>query len=326
MTLTTIAILIGGLIMVIWGSDLLVDGASDIARRSGLSEFLIGMTIVGIGTSTPEMVVSLISALRGHTDMSIGNIVGSNIFNTNLILGVTALILPLAITRNNLRRDIPINIFATLMLIFLGMKSSIFGIGSNTLTRIDGAIMLVCFALYLYYSFKWGKADGQHEVEESEIAQQKSHRSVIVPILMVAGGLVCLIAGGELFINGATALAKHFGWSDKFIGITILAGGTSLPELATCVVAAFKKKGQLALGNIIGSNIANILLILGSSAIIRPLQMANITGIDLGFLMLSALFLLAAAYTVSKNKLDRVEAVGLLAMEAVYMYLLIKAL
>lgn len=324
MTFTTIAILIGGLIMVVWGSDILVDGASDIARRSGLSEFLIGMTIVGIGTSTPEMVVSFLSAVRGQTDMSIGNIVGSNIFNTNLILGLTAIILPLTITRNNIRRDIPINIFATILLIFLGMKSSIFGIGSNTLTRIDGAIMLICFGLYLFYSFKWGKADIQQE--ESGSVQRKSVRPVVVPILMVVGGLACLIAGGELFIDGATALARHFGWSDKFIGITILAGGTSLPELATCIVAAFKKKGQLALGNIIGSNISNILLILGGAALIRPLQMTNITGIDLGFLLLSALFLLAAAYTFCKNKLDRIEGVALIAIEGVYMYLLINAL
>lgn len=321
MSFYTILLLILGVVLVVAGSNYLVDGASDIARRSGLSEFVIGLTIVGIGTSTPEMVVSFLSSWRGNADMSVGNIVGSNIFNTYLILGITAVILPMAITAENIRRDIPLNILAATLLVCLGMNKFLFGIGENELSRLDGAIMLVCFALYLYSCFRYGASHPSEPEEEI-----KHYKSVAVPIVMVIGGLAALIFGGRMFVDNATVLARHFGWSDKFIAITILAGGTSLPELATCVVAAFKKKGQLALGNIIGSNISNILLILGGSALIHPLRLSGINPVDMGFVLLSTLFLLAAYFTFDKHKLDRTEGIALLALEGVYAYLLISAL
>ncbi len=316
--LLNIAILILGLALVVFGSEWLVDGASDVARRSGISEFVIGLTIVGIGTSTPEMVVSFIGAIQGNADISIGNIIGSNIFNTLMILGCTALILPLTISEHAIKRDIPINLGVTLLLILLGCCNPGF---ENTLSRVDGAIMLLLFAAYLYMSFKEGREPDSGE--ETGDTTHKSYSHKAIPITMIIVGLASLIAGGRLFVNSAVEIAHALGWSDKFIGITILAGGTSLPELATCVVAAFKKKGQLALGNILGSNISNILLILGGSALIHPLSMENISTVDLGTLFLSALLIFVSYYTFVKKKLGRVEAVCLLLMEAAYMYTLI---
>lgn len=318
--LTSIAILVFGLALVVFGSDYLVDGASDIARRSGLSEFVIGLTIVGIGTSTPEMVVSFLSAFRGQADMALGNVVGSNIFNTFLILGITALILPLDITSRTVKRDIPINIFATLLLIALSLDNTIWAQDKDCLGRIDGAIMLLMFAAYMYLSFKEGKNDVSQKQEASH------YKSVWIPIAMVIGGLAALIFGGRLFVDGGTGIAHRLGWSDKFIAITILAAGTSLPELATCVVAAIKKKGQLALGNIIGSNISNILLILGGSAMIHPLALDQITAFDFASMLLGAIFLLVSYFTFTKKKLDRIEGACLLLMGAAYMYSLIRNL
>lgn len=310
-----ILILLGGLALILFGANWLVDGSSSIAKKFGISEFVIGLTIVGIGTSTPEMVVSFLSAFQGKADMAIGNIVGSNIFNTLMILGVTALIAPLTITKSNLKKDIPLNIFVTVLLILLGMNFTIFGLGQDQLSRIDGAILLAIFAWYLYTSFKSDTAD-----EDGEgIKEYKTGISV----LLIVAGLGALIAGGKLFVNSATELAKMFGVSDKFIAITVMAAGTSMPELATCVVAALKGRGQLALGNVLGSNISNILLILGGSALICPLSFGGMTYVDLGIVLVSAIFILASAYLFKKKQLDRFEGIVLLLMEAGYMWYLI---
>lgn len=310
-----ILILLGGLALILFGANWLVDGSSSIAKRFGISEFVIGLTIVGIGTSTPEMVVSFLSAFQGKADMAIGNIVGSNIFNTLMILGVTAMIAPLTITKSNLKKDIPLNIFVTVLLILLGMNFTIFGLGQDQLSRIDGAILLAIFAWYLYTSFKSDTAD-----EDGEgIKEYKTGISV----LLIVAGLGALIAGGKLFVNSATELAKMFGVSDKFIAITVMAAGTSMPELATCAVAALKGRGQLALGNVLGSNISNILLILGGSALINPLSFGGMTYVDLGVVLAGAIFILASAYMFKKKQLDRFEGIILLLMEAGYMWYLI---
>ena len=264
-----VLLLIGGLALIVFGADWLVDGASGIARRFGLSEFVIGLTIVGMGTSAPEMVVSFIGAFQGNADIAIGNVVGSNIMNTLLILGVTALILPMVITPSNWKRDIPMNILITVLLIVLGLEFTLFHFGTNGLSRWDGGILIALFIAYMVLSFKGNKPDE----EDSPVKQ----RSIWMCILLIVAGIAGLAFGGKLFVNNATELARALGVSDKFIAITILAGGTSMPELATCVVAAAKKKGQLALGNIIGSNVFNILLILGGSALISPLSFDHIT-------------------------------------------------
>lgn len=314
-----ILILIAGLLLILFGANYLVDGASSIAKRFGLSEFIIGVTIVGIGTSAPEMVVSFISAFQGKAEMAIGNIVGSNIFNTAMILGITAIISPLLITKSNLKKDIPLNILVTVLLIVLGLNFTFTGLGKDQLSRIDGIILLGIFAWYLWSSFRSDSADDE---EESEI----KNYSIGLSVLMIVGGLAGLICGGKLFVNAATEIAKIFGVSDKFIAITVMAAGTSMPELATCVVAALKGRGQLALGNILGSNISNILLILGGSALISPLSFTGMSVVDLGMVLTCSVFILASAYLFKKKKLDRFEGIILLLLEAGYMWYLISTI
>lgn len=310
--LLEIVLLIAGLALIVFGAEWLVDGASSVARKAGISEFVIGLTIVGFGTSCPELVVSLTGALQGNADVAVGNVVGSNLFNTLLILGVTALISPLVITRNNARRDIPITLLATIILVVMSLLG-------NNITRFEGAIMLILFALYIYSCFK---TDTGLDDEEDSLKKEKT---VFISIIFILAGLAGLIFGGQLFVDNATLLAKQLGVSDKVIAITLLAGGTSLPELATCVVAAVKGKGQLALGNILGSNVFNILLILGTSAAIVPLSTAAMGLVDLAVLLMSSLMLILWTVTGSKNKLDRWEAVLMVLMYLAYIaYLFVK--
>lgn len=318
--LIQIFILLGGLLLILLGANYLVDGSSSVAKKSGISEFVIGLTIVGIGTSTPEMVVSFLSSFQGKADMAIGNIVGSNIFNTMLILGVTALITPLAITRSNLKKDIPLNIAVTLLLILLGMNGTLFGLGEDVLSRWDGLVLMAIFVWYLWSSFR---SDDYSETEEEDTIIV---RNGLVSTVMIIGGLAGLIVGGRLFVNSATELAQMFGVSDKFIAITVMAAGTSMPELATCIVAAMKGRGQLALGNILGSNIANILLILGGAALINPLSFDGMTTVDLGAALVCAVFIYLSFYMFQKSKLDRAEGGILILMEAGYMWYLISNL
>lgn len=310
-------LLIVGLALVVLGADFLVDGASSIAKKFGVSDFVIGLTIVGMGTSAPEMVVSFIGALQGNGDIAIGNVIGSNIFNVFMILGATALILPMDITPMNRKKDIPLNIAITLIFIALGMSRTLFGIGDDVLGRMDGAILLVLFAAYIYMCFSF---DTANQTESSE--NEKVIKPALAAVLIVAG-LAGLVFGGRMFVNSATSIAKMLNVSDKLIAITILAGGTSMPELVTCIVAAFKKKGQLALGNILGSNVFNILLILGGSALIHPLSMAGMSYVDLGALLLSSLVIWASIHTNKKNQLDRADGLLLLILEAAYMTFLI---
>lgn len=312
-----ILILIVSLALIVYGANWLVDGASAIARRAGISEFVIGLTIVGFGTSCPELVVSLTGAIQGNSDVSVGNVVGSNIFNILLILGLTAIIAPVAVTDSNRKRDIPITLLVTFLLVFCGMSSSIAGIGScDNLSRIEGIVFLIIFAAYLYYCFKSDSGASDEDESGSKI------NSIWVAILLVAAGLAGLIFGGKFFVNSATAIAGMLGVSDKFIAITVLAGGTSLPELATCIVAAAKHKQQLALGNILGSNVFNILLILGASAVVSPLSLAGMNMIDIGTLLLSAVLIWLWTYTGRRDRIDRWEgAVLLLTFAAYYVYL-----
>lgn len=309
--------LITGLVLILLGANYLVDGSSSIAKKFGLSEFVIGLTIVGIGTSTPEMVVSFMSSIQDKATMAIGNIVGSNIINTLLILGVTAAISPLLITKDNIRKDIPLNIGVTLLLILLGMKNTIFGIGSNELSRWDGALFLIIFVIYMWKSFT-SKSTDQVGQEDEGIELYPNWMSVI----FIVSGLIGLIMGGKVFVTNAVRLAQEFNVSEKFIAITIMALGTSLPELATCIVAALKGRGQLALGNILGSNIFNIILILGGASLIRPLSYAGISIVDSVTLLLSSVMILLTAYTFKKNMIDRIEGLIFLGIEIVYIWYL----
>ncbi|MBR4809887.1 MAG: calcium/sodium antiporter [Bacteroidales bacterium] len=316
--ITDILLLIAGLLLIIFGADWLVDGASAIARKLHVSEFVIGLTIVGFGTSCPELVVSLTGAISGHADISVGNVIGSNIFNTLLILGVTALIAPIAITRNNRRRDIPITLFVTFLFAGIGMSHSLFGIGTGDgLSRIGGIAFLVLFALYMYSCFAFDDGNSGEEAPAKE-------KSVLLAVVLTLAGLAGLVFGGRWFVNSAVRIAGAIGVSDKFIAITLLAGGTSLPELAACTVAAIKKKGQLALGNILGSNIFNILLILGTAATVTPLSFTGISMVDVAALLTSIVLVWLTSYTFKKNMIDRWEgAIFLLAFAAYYVWLFI---
>ena len=233
-----------------------------------------------------------------------------------IVVGLTALLLPIGITRTNRRKDIPVNIGMVVLFILLGLKATLFGLGTDGLSRWDGAILLTAFVLYLWSCFR------QQEDLPSEEYPVKTVKPWLA-VLMIAGGLAALILGGRLFVNSAVALAKALHVSDKFIAVTILAGGTSLPELATCVVAAAKKKGQLALGNILGSNVFNILLILGGSALIHPLSFAGINFVDLGVLLASTLMLGTACLVGRRNEIDRLDGALFLLLFVAYMTYLI---
>ena len=306
----TLVLLVLGLALVVFGSDILVDGASTVARKLGISEFVIGLTIVGFGTSCPELVVSLNGAISGSADISIGNVLGSNIFNTLLILGITAVLRPIAISSENKRRDIPVLLAVTLLFICFCLKGSI--------GRIAGIGFLLLFAGYIVLSFKGNKG--------SEPVQEEGKTTPLwLSILMIAGGLAGLVIGGKLFVNNAVAIATAAGVSEKFIAVTLLAGGTSLPELMTCVVAAAKKKGQLALGNIVGSNVFNILLILGISGLIHPLDTSSLNYVDMATLTASVLALFIFANASKKSQLSKSAGISFLLMEVVYMiYLFLK--
>ncbi|MBQ9309970.1 MAG: calcium/sodium antiporter [Bacteroidales bacterium] len=300
-----------GLAMVVGGANVLIDGSSSLARRFGVSDFVIGLVIIGFGTSLPELVVSVTGALSRNSAIAIGNVVGSNIFNTLLILGLSALFAPVAISRKNKMRDIPIAILATFLVVFLGEFGG--------LSRVEGWVLLAIFAAYLIYTFRTDEPDS---AEASEIKEFPLWASS----LLIAGGLACLIFGGNLFVDSAVTLAKLLGVSDKFIAITVLAFGTSMPELVTTVVALSKHRSQMALGNILGSNIFNLLLILGVSAAICPMSFAGIDAIDITALLLSIILVWTGIYTGKKNLLDRFDASVMLLVFVGYMVKLFIAL
>ena len=297
--------IVAGLVLILVGSDWLVEGASGVARKYGISEFIIGMTIVGIGTSMPELVSSLISAIQGHGDMALGNVTGSNICNILLILGVTALISPIKYTRSNIRKDIPFAILVSLFLmVMLYNCFGLFGeMGTPGISRVDALYLLLIFAVFMIDSFKSAK-NGAEE-EDASVKPMPMGKAIIYVLLGLAG----LIFGGRVFVDHTVSIAERFHVSEAFISITLMAVGTSLPELATCAVAAMKGKNQLALGNVIGSNIFNITLIIGTSAAISPFEIQSISTVDMGMVIVVVVLLWLAAFTFKKKKLDRVEGV-----------------
>lgn len=307
--MTDILLLILGLGLILVGANYLIDGASAIAKRFGISDFIIGMTIVGIGTSTPEMVVSFISAAQGNADIAVGNIVGSNIFNILMILGVTAIILPLPLTGNNIKKDIPFALLAVFALIAAGADIMLDKAAANILSRTDGLLLLALFGVFMAYTI-YSAQSGTEAVKQTDSSNNGNvSKPVWIAALMVIGGLAGLVYGGDLFVASASSIAKMLGVSDAVIALTIMAGGTSLPELASCIAAALKKNSDLALGNVVGSNIANIFLILGGSSVIHPLNMNNMSVIDMGTLALATILLFITAFTFKKKTIDRAEGV-----------------
>ena len=270
------------------GADLLVDGASSLARRLGVSTLVIGLTIVAFGTSTPELFVNLFASFQGNSQIAIGNILGSNIANILLILGIAALIYPLKVTKGTVWKEIPLSLLAALMLFVMASDRLIDKGISDILTRSDGLALIAFFIIFLYYT--WGIA--KEKTEESSKSQTKTHSSLI-SALMILGGLVLLTLGGQVIINSAISLATAWGVSQAVIGLTIVAVGTSLPELATSAMAAYKRNADIAVGNIVGSNILNIFWILGLSSVIRPLPFSPQNSLDMGMVIFSTVLLFA---------------------------------
>ena len=293
------------------GADYLTEGAAAVARRMHIPEMIIGLTIVAAGTSAPELFVSVVSALKGTSDMAVGNVVGSNIMNTMLIVGVAAMVAPMNISKNTVKKDLPFTVAASMLLLFLAFD--------HFLGHVGGFMLLAGFALFMAYSI-YSASRSPEPDSNDQVAQMSKLKSAII----VLGGLLLLIVGSNVFVDHASQLAFSMGISEGVVGLTVVAGGTSLPELATTVVAARKGQSALAIGNVIGSNVFNILLILGLTATIHPLQIEGITTIDMAVMLLSVSFVWIFCFT--RLKVERWEGATLLVGYLAYLIWLIVSL
>ena len=307
-----------GFAILIVGADFLVNGSSSIAKKFGISNLAIGLTVVAFGTSAPELLVSVTSSIKGYNDAAFGNIIGSNNFNLLFILGIAGLIYPLIVQRNTVKYEVPISLLAAGVLFILVNDQMLFGSDTNFLGTLDAVVLLVFFGLFLLYVYRSMKTTSDL-VEDNSIKIYKTP----IAILMIVGGLVGLVFGAEIVVNNAVFIAKSYGLSEKLIGLTILAAGTSLPELATSCVAAYKKNTDIAIGNVIGSNIFNIFFILGITGLIRPLPYSTAMNFDLYILLGSTVALMIFMFTLNTRKLDRWEAALMLMGYVVYTVFLI---
>lgn len=311
-----------GFVFLIKGADFLVKGASAIARRFNISDLVIGLTVVAFGTSTPELFVNILASAQGNTDIAIGNVLGSNIANVFLILGVSALIFPLSVSKGTVWKEIPFGLLAAIVLGLMINDRMIDGGRSSVLTRIDGLVLLAFFTIFIYYTFSIAlEIEGMDElVPAKTVGLAKS-------ILLVLIGLVGLSLGGKWIVDGAVTIARSFGMSESLVGLTIVAIGTSLPELATSAMAAYKKNVEIAVGNVVGSNIFNIFLVLGISSTIKPLPFKEKNNLDIGVVILSSLLLFLFMFTGKRRSLDRWEGVVFVLLYIGYIaYLVIKEL
>lgn len=323
MILSSILIIVG-FASLIYGANWLVDGASSLAKKKNISDLVIGLTIVSFGTSAPELVVNSIASVNGHSDIVFGNIIGSNNFNLFIILGVAGLIYPITVQSSTAWREIPMSLIITVMLLLLA--NNFFVNQSFDISRLDGIIMLIAFVCFLYYVFLQLKKDKKEKIDiiETITYNTKSNKKIWGLIII---GITALILGGKLVVDNAIEVATSLGVSEKIIGLTIIAVGTSLPELVTSIVAAIKKNSDIAIGNVVGSNIFNLLLILPISAIIRPLSYNPNFNQDILILMGGTVFLIIAMFIGKKKKIDRVEALILLSFYLIYTtYLVYKEL
>lgn len=314
-------ILIVGLALLTIGADLLTKGCVGMAARFRVPEFIVGLTVMAVGTSMPELTVSTISALNGSSDMAIGNVTGSNIFNTLIILGICALIRPMVFTKENVRRDIPLCIGVSALLLVMALYiGQTAGIG-----RVEGMILFAMYIAFVLYSIRSAKKDSPDAETGTDDGKQSEASMGWGKILFfIVIGLAGLIYGGNLCLDSATAIARAWGVSEAIIAITIVAAGTSLPELASSVAAIANGKLSLALGNVIGSNVANILLILGVSGSIKPLTMGGITPLDMWMVVGSAVLLLLSALAIGQRRITRFEGIIYLAVYVGYVFMLMK--
>ena len=326
--LINIVYIIVGVALVLWGADRLTEGASSLARGLHVPEIVIGLTIVAAGTSAPELFVSMVSAFKGTSDLAVGNVLGSNIFNTMLIVGCSAVVAPMAVAPSTVKKDIPFAVVASFLLFMLcfdDMDSP--HLWGNDISRSDGIILLIGFLIFMIYTFQSAKKQGlmptEEELEEnSELP--KDYSKLWRNLSFIVLGLACLIIGSNLFVDAASYVAYRYGVRQSVVGLTIVAGVTSLPELATSVVAAYKGRSAIAIGNVLGSNVFNILLVLGMTAVVHPMRIMGITIVDLMMMLVSVGILWLFAYT--KYSVSRKEGVllilGFLAYMGWLLYLL----
>lgn len=316
--------LIGGLLLILLGANALTDGAASVAKKLRIPSIVIGLTIVAFGTSAPELAVSISSAMKGSADIAIGNVVGSNIFNTLMIVGCTALFAPIVITRNTLRKEIPLCILSSIVLLICANGVFLDKAPENVLSTSDGLLLLCFFSIFLGYTFAISRNKSAAEALEGGGEEEEIH---VLPwwrsIVYILGGLLALIYGGQFFVNGATGIARGLGVSESVIGLTLVAGGTSLPELATSIVAAVKKNPEIAIGNVIGSNLFNIFLVLGCSATITPLRLNGITNFDLLTLVGSGILLWFFGLFFAKRTITRIEGAIMVLCYVAYTVILI---
>lgn len=305
-----------GFALLVKGADLLVDGAAAIAKRFRVSNIVIGLTIVAFGTSMPELTVNLFASIQGNTEIAIGNIIGSNIANILLILGIAAMIYPLTCKKNTVRKEIPLSLLAALLVGVAANDVLIDHGTSSALTRGDGLMLIAFFIIFMYYTFGIARSEESETetTEEVSVAPRSTTRSV----LFILGGLVLLVVGGKWIVDGAVAIATMFGVSQSIIGLTIVAVGTSLPELATSAVAAYKKQSDIAIGNVVGSNIFNIFWILGLSAVIRPLPIQVTSNRDIAMAAIASLILFIALFIGKRHVIERWQGAVMVLMYAAY--------
>ncbi len=311
-------LLVAGFIILVKGADFLVSGASSIAKKYNISNLAIGLTIVSFGTSAPELLVNIMSATKGFTDAAFGNVLGSNNFNLLMILGISGIIFPLVVQRKTVQFEVPISIGAVILLYILVNDKMVWGAETDSLNRFDSFILLCYFSLFMFYVYRTMKMASDYDNETPIKEYRKS-----ISIIMILAGLAMLLGGGELAVTHSVALAQRFGLSERLIGLTILAVGTSLPELATSVVAAYKKNTDIAIGNVVGSNIFNLCLILGTTGLVRPMNYNSLLNFDLSVVFAASILLLIFMFTLSKRKLDRWEAIILFFGYITYTYFLL---
>ncbi|MBU1132258.1 calcium/sodium antiporter [Patescibacteria group bacterium] len=307
-----------GLVILIKGADLLVDGASSIAKKLKISSLVIGLTVVAFGTSAPELIVNIIASFQGNADIAIGNVLGSNISNILLILGITAIIFPLAVTKGTVWKEIPLSLLAVFVLFFLANDALIDKAAFSAISRIDGFILLSFFLIFIIYTIGIARTGENNDVSAKKLSQRKA-------ILFVIVGLAGLTLGGKWVVDGAVAIATIFGVSQSLIALTIVAVGTSLPELVTSAVAAYKKQADIAVGNIVGSNIFNVFWILGLSSVIKPLPFKVANDMDIFVNILASALLFIFLFIGKKRVLERWQGILFVLLYAAYLtYLIIQ--
>ena len=309
-----IIFLLAGLALILLGANILTDGSASVAKRFNISDLVIGLTIVAFGTSAPELVISVLSSLKGSAEMTIGNVVGSNIFNILMIIGCTALVMPMKVGDGTMSKEIPLVILSSLVLAAFANDVLLDGGAANVISRIDGLVLLGFFLIFMRYTFAIARNGGESQEESQEIKLMPVWKSAV----FILGGLAGLIGGGQLFVEGASGVARSLGVSESIIGLTLVAGGTSLPELATSVTAALKKNPGIAIGNVIGSNLFNIFFVLGCSASIAPLPMGNINNMDMAVLVGSSVLFWLVGWFFRKRTITRPEGALLILCYVAY--------